>query len=259
MRYGIKTSEINTYHISLTASAVALKIFTIDAISADFYVYVNGATVKIYGKIQLPMIVAVNTAYIPGGTRYITLYYDNNGTTSGVDTVYLYRFDDKNLTSWFDDTYTRKVTGAEFRKNMTNWIMGFIVGLNSNYLSNISSSTAGDSPMYFENVLKSFTYSAGASNDPEWILKLDMGALAGVSALKDLNVTVSGDNDLLTGANGTLSIEEVVTLDVTFNASLTNVSAGQETECWVASGVQTTWANYIASHASEAYSTAYTA
>jgi hypothetical protein len=44
---------------------------------------------------------------------------------------------------------------------MTNWIMGFIVGLNSNYLSNISSSTAGDSPMYFENVLKSFTYTAG--------------------------------------------------------------------------------------------------
>src|SRR5574344_2039768 len=86
MRYGIKTSEINTYHISLTASAVALKVFTIDAISADFYVYVNGATVNIYATIQLPMIVAVNTSYIPGGTRYITLYYDNNGTTSGVDT-----------------------------------------------------------------------------------------------------------------------------------------------------------------------------
>lgn len=259
MRYGIKTSEINTYHISLSASAVALRVFTIDAISADFYVYVNGATVKIYAKIQLPMIVAVNTSYIPGGTRYITLYYDNNGTTSGVDTVYLYRFDDKKLTSWFDETYTRRVTGEEFRKNMTNWIMGFVVGLNSNYLSDISSSTAGDSPMYFENVLKSFVYSAGTSNNPEWVMKLDMGALAGVSALKDLDVTVSGDNDLLNEAKGTLSIQEIVTLDVSFDAKLTNVSGGKETECWVAGGAQTAWANYIASHSTEAFSTDYTA
>jgi hypothetical protein len=259
MRYGIKTSEINTYHISLTASAVALKVFTIDAISADFYVYVNGATVKMYAKIQLPMIATVNTSYLFGGTRYTTLYYDNNGTTSGVDTVYLYRFDDKNATSWFDETYTRRVEGSEFRKNMTNWIMGFVVGLKDSYLSNISSSTVGDKAMYFENVLKSFTYTAGTNSNPQWVLSLDMGALAGVDALKDLNVTVSGDHDLLTEAAGTLSVKEIVTIDVTFDAKLTNVSAGKETECWVASGTESKWSTYIASHGSDAFSTDYTA
>ncbi|OPZ35044.1 MAG: hypothetical protein BWY98_00840 [Tenericutes bacterium ADurb.BinA155] len=126
-------------------------------------------------------------------------------------------------------------------------------------MTSLSSSTVGSSPIYVEDVIKSFTYSAGTNNNPNWVVSLDMGALAGTSALKDLNATISGDHDILNAINGTLVIQEIIEIDVTFDAKLTNVSAGKETECWVASGTESKWSTYIASHGSDAFSTDYTA
>jgi hypothetical protein len=255
MKYGIKTSELNTYHMSISGSA-KVGVLKLTAITADFYVYVNGATVKMYGYVHLPVVIGVNGLLT--GNRDTYLYYDNNGTADGVDTVYMKRVDDLWGWSW-DKTYYKRVQGSEFRSNMLNWIMGFVVGLSDSNMTSLSSSTVGSSPIYVEDVIKSFTYSAGANNNPNWVVSLDMGALAGTSALKDLNATISGDHDILNAINGTLVIQEIIEIDVTFDAKLTNVAAGVESECWESSGTSTKWASYIASHSSDAFSTSYKA
>jgi hypothetical protein len=236
-----ETNSVSTYHLVADASAT-LGVLNIDAVKIDMYLYLDGATFKMYGSVTLPMITSVDCngkGNHLGGTRTTTFAYETNEDDPD-GTVYIKRYDDNfwwihdPINSASDYTMYRKVDGKEFMNNIKGWLLGFMLGIEDSIFDS-SSSSSTSSPIYVENGLNSFTYTAGTT--PTWNLSLDLGALTNVSALKDMDLTLKGNSTskVLNKLDFTLGIVELVKITLTMNVSLDNVSdSGVYTECWSA-------------------------
>lgn len=297
MQYGINasvlgtssTNSVSTYHLTAGGSA-SLGLISLDVVTLDFYVYVDGASVKLYGYIELPILKGLNsnkfswtTTGLFGekynwsatpltGTRKVSFYYEADKTdTDG----YLYMTRSDSFTLW-DSLITpsdeklpkpaaKKVKGSDFLANMTDWLFQYILGLDSSMMSKITSSGTSSSgtPTYVEDVLTNYDYDSSTS---KWTINMDLGALAHTTSLKNLDVVITGDDSFAsesTGTNGILRYLDIklvasvgFDISVNLNAELANFDAsGNYLECW--DSVNSSFRSYVDAHLSDACSTSY--
>lgn len=299
MQYGINaavlgtdsSNTVSTYHLTANGSGVIWDTIKLDVITMDFYVYVDGANVKLMGYIELPILDGLNsqtfnwtTTGLFGlkinhsatpltGTRRTNFYYE--ASKSDVDgDLYMTRTDTFKLWKLFISPSAeylptpaiKKVTGSDFLANITDWLFQYVLGLEDSVLSKItSSSSSTNEPTYVEDVLTGFNYDDTSS---KWTVGMDLGALAHTEMLKGLDVTITGQKDFNSTSTGTTGILRYLTVKlvanvginivVNLNAELANFdSSGNYVECW--SSVNDSFRNYVDAHASDAYSTSYSA
>jgi hypothetical protein len=250
MRYVYSDATMETYHLSASGSA-KFGLINIDALSTEFWLSVDGATVKLYGYVELPIVVGLNSTNLLGGTRKTTFYY---GTTDDCPqgTLYMYRKDDKTGTLW-DKKYRKKVDGKNFLENMPGWILGFAMGMNDSIMDDVTEpGDTSSEPMYFEDVLKSFSYD---SENVKWDLTMDMGALTHSDMLGDMDLTMYGMSDHLTKFDMDLGLTiGLLKASVNLSAALDNVGGdGTESDAW--SAKEETYASYLSSHSGDSYDT----
>jgi hypothetical protein len=300
MQYGINaavlgtdsTNTVSTYHLTASGSGKVMRI-GLDVLTMDFYVYVDGANVKLMGYVELPILTGLNSqtfnwtakdifgvkhnysATPTTGTRRTNFYYEASKTDmDGV--LYMTRTD--TFSSWgiytlfhpsVDELPTpaiKKVTGSDFLANMSDWLFQYVLGLESSVMNKITSSSSSTSqPTYVEDVLTGFNYD---DTNSKWTIDMDLGALAHTDMLKGLDVTITGQKDFNSASTGTTGILRYLTVSLTaniginiyvnLNAELSNFdSSGNYVECW--SSVNDSFRSYVDAHASDAYSTSYKA
>ncbi len=253
MQFGITTSELNYFHITATAGVNIGSLIAVNP-TLDFYISVDGETVKVVGYIhKIPLIMGVNGSHYKnlfgwGGTREVTFYYQTGY-------CYLSGSDDYAGTL-LDETDHVKVKDTYFAKNILHYLCNNILELSSSIQSQIdtSSSSTSSDPIKFEDVLKAFTYTNTSGTSPIWDLTLDAGVLANDSKLKDLVLKITGtDSDSTDGAldgyltkmNVTFNMTAIVNITITLDAQLVDIGTDYT------SFFNTTWQNYINSHASD--------
>lgn len=252
MQFGITTSELNYFHITATAGVYIGSLLGVEP-TLDFYISVDGATVKVVGYINdIPLIIGVNGSHYDnllcsfGGTRNVVFYYQTGY-------CYIHGHDDYDGTKR-DETQDIKVKDTYFVSNILHYLLADVLEASPSIQSQIDTSSSSSTALIkFEDVLKNFVYTASTTT-PKWDLTLDTGVLANDSSLKDLVVTISGtDKDSTDGTldgyldtlNVTFSLVKVLTIKITLNAKLVNI--GTDYSNFFA----TTWQNYITAHAND--------
>lgn len=81
-----------------------------------------------------------------------------------------------------------KLTTEEFTNNIVYYLVNYTLGLT---IDVSSASSSSNNKIDYSSILKGFNYST-KNNIPTWDLTLDVGKLAGTSALNDANVKISG-------------------------------------------------------------------
>lgn len=253
MQFGITTSALSYFHVTATANVEILGINAVKP-NLDFYISVDGATVKVVGTISnIPLIWTVNGSHAANplainGKRTVTFYYQTGY-------CYLHGYDDYQGNSYDGSTGDVKVKDTYFVQNMLHYLLAEILELTTSKQKMIGSSSASTStdPVKYEDVLKSYQYSNASGTTPIWKLVLNTGVLANDSALGDLTITFSGtDSDssdgvldgLLDYMDVNLEITELVSIKISLTAHLADHND-------YTNFFATTWANYIAAHASD--------
>jgi len=250
MQFGITTSELNYFHITATAGVNIGSLIAVNP-TLDFYISVDGETVKVVGYIhKIPLIWEVNGSHLlaVGGTREVTFYYQ---------TGYCYISGSDNYPgTLLDETDHVKVKDTYFAKNILHYLCNNILELSPSIQSQIdtSSSSTSSDPIKFEDVLKSFTYDNASGTTPTWDLTLDAGVLANDSKLKDLVLKIKGTDSnasdgvldgYLTHLDVTFNMTAIVNITITLSADLVNVGTDYS------SYFTANWTPYITAHASD--------
>lgn len=187
-----KAKGSSTYHIkdesgiklSASLGSLELKSFTLNL---DFYVYLNGQTVKVYGYLYTPHVKIIGGALQANDGQYFTYFGYETNIDNPNGTIYLRRIkkdDDNNV----ENISNKKMTGSEFLNDIGNialmYMMGFEDGSSTikdpiqEALNGSSSSSDGSSPIYIEKVFtgNEFSYQKDSGGNPSWTnIALDLG------------------------------------------------------------------------------------
>lgn len=292
LQYGINaalfgtssTSSVSTYHLTASGSA-KLGLISLDAISFDLYLYIDGANVKMKGNLTLPIITGLNSVTFQykdwfgvthsstplGGTRKVDFYYESSASDLG-GMMYMNRTDSFTGKLIPDDKIpscqAKKTTGKDFLSNIGDWLLQYFLGLDSNMMAKVtgtSDSSSAPQATYMEDVITGFTYNEANTS---WDLTMDLGALAHTNILKGLTLTIKGDKDVPAAASGTegmlryldatMIINVGFNISVNFSAEIENFSSTSTyVECW--SDVSSAFDSYLTAHEADAISTSYSA
>ena len=138
-----------------------------------------------------------------------------------------------------------KLTTEEFTNNIVYYLVNYTLGLT---IDVSSASGSSNNNIDYSSILKGFNYST-KNNIPTWDLTLDVGELAGTSALNDANVKISGTDingsRYLNHITASLGIISILSADI--DATITSfeydaVKVGYESAI-----------NYATAHASDSY------
>ena len=237
---GEDENNVSTYHLSGTAKMTILSLFSKD-LPFSIWVSLNGAEVKMIGTIEVPMVLEVNGGggVIDGGTRYVEFYFHTSGDDSD-GTIFFHRVNQKQTGGITWESVTEdwaKVKTSDFTANLLNWMLGYVMGMSSSIMNQITTSDSSKgSSIHGEEMISSYSHSE-SSGTHTWNAKMDLSSLSSslTSALeikiegKEVNV---GNNKqkTLTALSGSVGLVSVIS--ISFSATLANVSSGTYVSVW---------------------------
>ncbi len=235
---GEDDKNTSTYHLSGTAEIKILSSFA-KKVPFSIYVSLDGAEVKAIGAIEVPMVFAVNGGSTLGGTRYVEFYFHTSGNDSD-GTIFFHRVSyAKGITSKATSVSEdwAKVKTSDFTANIMNWMLGYVMGMNSTIMNQITKpSSEKGSSLHGEELISAYSHSA--SNGTQiWNAKMDLSSLSS-SLTSPLEIKIEGKEvnvgstkqKTLTALSGSVGLVSVIS--ISFNATLANVSTGTYVSVW---------------------------
>ncbi len=229
LKAALNESRRESFRLYSDSVKVTLSVIGIDAISLnlklDFYIYVKGEVVKVYGSVSNigTFIVSRNYHFLASNNyRTSLIYYDNIDTektaSTGVETAladqkgYLYVSSYNTYKSWgsekkdTDPIVKYSTDQLSNNKNVLRLVLYDILGLSDTIYNKAAESVTGtkEKATAYENLLTQYSYTANDSNHPSWKVGVNLGALASNSILKELSVIING-GDYGSASEGYLS------------------------------------------------------
>ena len=266
---GINTTKVNFYH--LTAEALirlgSTSIIKPDLQGINFYVYVDGVHVKVYGTIdKIPTVIGITIDDALGtknmGAEFSFETYDDENNDNKVGGYFnIRRFFKSNDTdtvwnSWkpWDfttyyyhvyDCYHYRCDGTTFLDNIAQYLITGLLGIKTSvYLDALNEENSGSSE-YKEagNFTNSFTDTGFQSykegNNEVIKLGLNLNELTGINALKELEATITSQHidyqgsskgmDIIGSLHATLRINfaTIFNINITLDAAVKQAIVNQ--------------------------------
>ncbi len=235
--------DYSTYHVggSITIGASLFTAsFEVESVELkiDLYVYVKGATVKVYGVLDTPHI---KVGFEANDARYVSYFAYETDENNPKGTLYIERLKDNNISK----TSMHKVTGEDFLENAGDWIVGYMMGLftgnvpKTGYDMFHTDSSSDSSTIYVENVFTGSEFKYETQNgNPVWKnIQLNIGGFNIKNLSGTISATLYGNSNAATLSGLSISggIEySVISVNIkSSNFVLSNASSsGVYSECW---------------------------
>lgn len=221
LQLGINTTKVNFYH--LTAEALirmnSTNILKPDLKGINFYVYVDGVHVKVFGTIdEIPTIIAITVDDAFGvkkmGAEFSFETYDDDSDNKVGGVFNIRRFfkseDTETVHVGFlkwekhyfhvRDNYHYRCDSTNFLDNIAQYLITGLVGIKpSIYLDALNKENSGSSeykePGNFTNTFTSTGFKSYKQNDNDVIqLGLNLNELTGINALKEVEATITSQH-----------------------------------------------------------------
>ncbi len=186
--------DYSTYHIGGSIK-IAAKIGSHTAETAelklDFYVYLKGATVKVYGCLDTPSINVLLGFLKVNDSRYVSHFAYETDENNPKGTFYVERLKNGNISN----TSMHKIAGEDFLENIGDWVIGYMMGLftgnvpGTGYDMFHTDSSSDSNTIYIENVFTGSEFKYETQNgNPVWKnVQLNIGGFN----IKNLSGTIS--------------------------------------------------------------------
>lgn len=237
---GEDENHVSTYRLSGTAKLSILSVFKKE-VPFSIWVSLNGAEVKMIGTIEVPMILDVNGGggLADGGTRYVEFYFHTSGNDAD-GTLFFHRVNHKRTGGV---TYVKvtedwaKVKNSDFTANLLNWMLGYVMGLESSVMDKITTTDSSKgSSLHGEEMISSYSHSESGGTQI-WNAKMDLSSLSS-SLTSPLEIKIEGKEvsargekqKTLTALSGSVGLVSVI--EISFAATLANVSSGTYVSVW---------------------------
>lgn len=233
LQLGINTTKVNFYH--LTAEALirlgSTSIIKPDLQGINFYVYVDGVHVKVYGTIdKIPTVVAITVDDALGlknmaaDFSFETYGDDNDDKVGGIFNVRRYfKSDDTErvhvgFLKWetryyhVKDCYHYRCDSENFLDNIAQYLITGLIGIKpSIYLDALNQENSGTSeykePGKFTNTFTSTGFQSYKQNGNDVIkLGLNLNELTGINALKEVEATITSQHINYEGSSKGLDV-----------------------------------------------------
>lgn len=222
LQLGINTTKVNFYH--LTAEALirmnSSNILKPDLKGINFYVYVDGVHVKVFGTIdEIPTVVAITVDDALGlkkmGADFSFETYDdddNDNKVGGIFNIRRYFKSDDTETEWVSlfkwktryfhvrDCYHYRCDSTNFLDHIAQYLITGLIGIKpSIYLDALNKENSGTSeykePGKFTNAFTSTGFKSYKQNGNDVIqLGLNLNELTGINALKEVEATITSQH-----------------------------------------------------------------
>ncbi len=230
--------DYSTYHVNgsvIISGSVFSTLFklTEKEVKIDLYVYVKGATVKVYGVLDTPSVIGVNN------DRYVSHFAYETDENNPEGTMYIDRLKDDNI----NKGTLHKVSGGDFMDNLTDWMIGFMMGLfegSAVGYDTFHDSSSGDSDtIYVENVFTGSEFKYETQNgNPAWKnIQLNIGGFNVKNLSGSISATLYGNANAATlsgvSLSGGIKYSVINATIESGSLSLANVSSsGVYSDCW---------------------------
>ncbi len=242
---GINTTKVNFYH--LTAEAIirlsGTSLIKPDLKGINFYVYVDGERVKVYGTVdKIPTVPAITIDDLLGvkdmrAEFSFETYADNtDNKVGGTFNIKRYFYDeekDRHLvgflkweTTYYDceTVYYYRTDSQNFLDNIATYLISGLLGIKSSiYASALSqeqdASNVEEKPA--GNFTNAFTSTGFQENNGTIKLGLNLNELTGINALKELEATITSQNIAYEGS--TSGIDVIDTLHATLRINFATI------------------------------------
>ncbi len=225
LELGINTTKVNFYHLSANAHVTTILGIDIELTGINFYIYVDGEKVKIYGTIDSIPTVPIATTDVSDeiftGEKLMSCalsfetYADNSqNKVGGIFNIQRVLKDKttkvvtKPKFPWFETisiydckAYHYRTDSGNFMDNLVDYLLRGVIGLSDYAMSKIvgsslSSSSSEKAAGNFTNTFTSTGFSCtttgkDASTVHTIQLGLNLNELTGIDMLKELEVTLS--------------------------------------------------------------------
>ena len=260
---GINTTKLNYWHLTASASVDTILGINLPLDGIDFYIYVDGERVKVYGTIAdiptIPVITIDDDDEILTGEKLMSVefsfetYADN--TDNKVGGIFNLRrvLKDETFRTYSNWTfpfvhqdyyydcisYHYRSDSQNFLDNIITYLMSGLLGIRENYVKKIitsDTSTSSERPAgnfvntFTSTGFKSSTTGEGVKTVHTIQLGLNLNELTGISALKELEATITSRRktytgntdgiDIISTLNASLRINYGVDINVTFSAAV---------------------------------------
>ena len=232
-------NSYTTYHLKGNVDMKLLGGLYDISISMDIYIFLKGTTVKILGSVYVPKKIVTNAE------TTTNIFYETSGSDASGQ-VYMHRSaKDSGLFNDSLDEQRVRVQGEDFSANLLDWLLKYILNFTSTVTDSIGSDTSSSTEAFHgEDIIKDFTVKSTSLSEPSWSLNIGLDALAHVSILNDLSVTIAGKTVTYTGSDkkiytrkslysltGNTSILGSL-IKATLNFSVENVKTGSYQDAW---------------------------
>lgn len=222
LQLGINTTKVNFYH--LTAEALirlgSTSIIKPDLKGINFYVYVDGVHVKVFGTIdEIPTIIAITVDDALGvkkmGAEFSFETYDddnNDNKVGGIFNIRRFFKSDTTTTEWISlfkwkthywhvkDCYHYRCDSTNFLDNIAQYLITGLIGIKpSIYLDALNEENSGTSEEKpagnFTNAFTDTGFQSYKQNGNDVIkLGLNLNELTGINALKEVEATITSQH-----------------------------------------------------------------
>lgn len=237
IEYLFNTATNKDYHIKGTVNVSLLSPFDI---VADIHISEQGETTARVQFKDIPYFIGL-TSISRSSTIYVV---EKKVGTEMTRDIFIETTHKDHI--WSSKTTDRvKLTTEEFTNNIVYYLVNYTLGLTVDV-----SSAAGSSnkDIDYSTILKNYTYSE-SNNIPCWDLSIDVGKLAGTSALNDADITIKGSSKtgtrVLNHVDASLGIIGILSATIDANVTSFDYSAVQ-------AGYNAT-INYASAHSADAY------
>ncbi len=267
-----KAKGYSTYHVKdengITLSASIVGIPFEKTLHLDFYVYLKGETVKVYGYLDTPHISGVNGGQYTSYFGYETSEEDPSGT------MYIHRVK-KNDSNEVKNISNKKMSGSEFLSTIGETVLLYMMGFEDGSkiikdkldtaFSGNSTTTSDKSPIYIEKVFtgNEFKYDTDSSGNPSWTniaLDLDGLNIKNLSGFVNLSLYGSAEANTLNRITlstpphgddkkekGGIKYTDIITANIEASFILDNNSDGKADDSTL-SACMDSWHNEVGEH-----------
>ena len=253
---GINTTKANFYHLTASAN-VGIPVFPIALEGINFYVYVDGKTAKVYGKVDsVPLSglytddILITTGKTQSSEMTFETYADGDDKVGGMFNIHREIFKETsekvNYGSFWRPDYYRKYyregdayhyrsDSKNFMDNIAVYLLHGLLGVKKSYVSDIGAdSTSSSSETAAGDFTNTFTSTGFQCNptDSGYQIKvgINLNELTGISVLKSVEATIDSKHvaypnsttgiDVLGSLSATLIVKFGIQIDVSFSATV---------------------------------------
>ncbi len=221
LQLGINTTKVNFYH--LTAEALirmnSTNILKPDLKGINFYVYVDGVHVKVYGTIdKIPTVIGITIDDLLGtkdmGAEFSFETYgdDSDNKVGGIFNIRRFFKSEDTETEWTGflkwkthyfhvrDYYHYRCDSTNFLDNIAQYLITGLIGIKpSIYLDALNKENSGSSEQKpagnFTNAFTDTGFQSYKQNGNDVIkLGLNLNELTGINALKEVEATITSQH-----------------------------------------------------------------